>query len=445
MAGDVVDNGDGTYDIRYTPVIAGEYTVSVHLLPMNSAGAGETETAAELEKRGAEPVLLAGRRAATTANVVHSHFSAAASTAAGHGLMSATSQQHATFLVYARDGSGNLRVGNQTGGIGATANGNADAFRVELSGPSGQVVATSTAVTMVYVRASGGRFTVSYDGRASAPLDFNAPVTALEAEISRLASDAYAQLLANDDAVPSSTLPGAVAGSGGATLGIEAGASTDAGSKGTSLIMLEEEAGSPKAVGGTTSLRTFRLTVVDSALLRNWSPAKLTVEDVSLTGASPSVAANATAAGGVYPVRYSVHERGDWTARIFGAKSNGGLGQEISGSPWFFTVAPGPANAGASLADGSGLIGGTVGARESINVTVRDMRVREVQIVSVRAVAHNDASASAGLAEEQEISCDAAATGGSMDLYLPSAGSGTADSQSPATLTATVAFDATAA
>ena len=160
----VDDNEDGTYDVTYTVLEAGSYTVEAFY--------------------GGQRILTDGTHDASEVLCLHWDLHAPSTTATGLGLTEATSTAEATFNIHSKDAFSNDRDGTGSG------NGNDDRFTVRLVGPGGAEVFTTSASVLITTSSSlaavEGWFTVTWDGQTTPALPADVDPATLDTVLEEL-------------------------------------------------------------------------------------------------------------------------------------------------------------------------------------------------------------------------------------------------------------------
>ncbi|KAG5186906.1 hypothetical protein JKP88DRAFT_156261, partial [Tribonema minus] len=329
----VQDAGTGVYTVIYTVPRAGSYAVTVTVggepvLLCTPRPASEVTDALAREYNGvvahADKIptecLLAADQAPPhdALLVVHGDLFEPACTATGVGLSAAAVGVPAQLAVQARDAFGNLRDGTDFP-AGGTTDGKSDVFLVRLSGPGGYEVVTSTAVVTATVPAASPHksFQLSFAGATTLALNYTSSAEVVQAALAIMLGD------------------------------------------GETVSTRVTQAGSVLTITFLSHLVEFGST------------------STPLTATQTDVHINKVAAGGEYPVTYTVWYKGLYTLEITGAKG----GQLIEGSPLVVTVAGGAASALTSTVEHMAGSGMAAGEGASITVQVRDVAETEVQAI----------------------------------------------------------------
>ena len=353
----VEDLNDGTYRVTYNAFIAGVYEVTAML--------------------GSDRINNLGVRDKATPLVVHNNLHGPSTTATGVGLASTTANDVATFLVHARDAFGNYRTGLGSG------DGRSDVFEARLTGPSGQVVRTTSAVVTLSVVADEGSFSITYAGATTPDLPFDCDPAALELALELLLRDPFMEQGPLELQPRDGRLVAVYA---------DSDAATDA-----------------DPVNG----HAWRVEILSATALASWSPSQFVANKASLAvagnGAAASVDVDPLAEAGTYPMQYVLHEAGDWRLDVTNMRD----GSAIVGSPFTVHTAVAVTHPGSSTAQGAGLFGGVAGDDFEFTVQANDARVVEVQTITTRAVEVPE------VPEVQSIAC--VATSGAFEvLFRPS-------------------------
>ena len=365
--GHVQDMEDGTYVVTYTVEVVGLY--EVHIL------------------HDGQHILTDGTHTPATPLCVHTHLHGPSSVPTGAGLSATTANEDAFFTVFARDPFSNPRVGD-----GPDGDGKSDVFQAVLTGPNGETHRTTSAVVTVAITATGGTFTMSFNGASTPALPHDVHPSVLERELALLMEDPFTTDY--EFATVSKPPP------------------TSAWSQPDKLVQVWQEPGaSPAARSYRVVFMSARHLVGDAdAGIPAWNTDNVGVDDALLTGAAPLGTVTSVAATGTYPMRYNIHVAGAWSLAITSLAT----GAHIDGSPYDVQVAVAVTDPGSSTATGQGLISGIAGELFEYTVQANDLRVHEVQSVSTRA------APVATVDEVQTILCSSAA--GSFDLSFRALG-----------------------
>ena len=366
--GDVADNGDGTYTASYTALTAGTYTLDVRL-------GGEAVFPAGLDTPALVTIVFAD---------LHPGSCDAYGPALGSNIYNPLISGVATSLtIESRDTFGNLRSG---GGNSATM---LDGFLVSATSAStGRVVLASSVTLQLDIVATGGSFTLVFDGAATEALSFDIDAHALQFVLTRL----------------------------GAADSLSTPPSSTSSSSSTSRALLPRGfiVTSAPPSNASPALRTLFISLTSG--MDAWSTSSAWVDGSALTLAggsaagSVSMAATPSAVAGEYPVSFTLYDAGAWRVDVTAG------GYAIAGSPFDLYVAPGPIDASSTLAYGSGLLGGQAGSVLSLTVSARDTRVPDVQTFMVDSVVSNSAP------EVRVITCTSAASLSTVAFSLSWAG-----------------------
>jgi len=319
--GNILDNGDSTYEVDYTVLTAGNYTVDVLYQGLRVLTCPRGPGCLDLNEA---PSLL----------VVHGDLHPPSSIASDtkdsdapphHGLSKAVTGLVSSFTVHSRDQFENPRRGDGTLRFPGYGDGESDAFLVTLNGPDGYKVVTSTAVESVTL-ASGatGWFTLAVGGKTT---------TAMPHDI------------------------------------------TESGMR----TVLEETHGWERTVevhrttpGDTVWSITF------TSHLAEWSADQLTVDSTS-TGLDGQLTVASEANAGDYPASYTLYRTGLYSMSV----TSGGM--HIMGSPFTVTVDDGVVHPVTSTSTGPGLVGGVAGTAYKFTVQAKDVRAYEEQAIKPNA------------------------------------------------------------
>lgn len=334
--GIVSDRDDGTYIITYSIPIAGSYKVSITL-----GGKHLKYCVANIEDRSlhrrffngvnsyqspshcvaAEGVLL---------SVVHDELDAFSSTLKegfSSGLSTVAVGKESGFIIEARDKFGNLRVGTETSRIKDQGGGSSDVFLVNIVGPSGVSVTTSSAVQIIRCANSSvtGYFRLKYGGQVSLEFPSDISASAMQVEL---------------------------------------------------MFMLKSK-DSPR-VSRIDNHGNYAWSITFTSTVFEWTVDPLSV--LPPRGALPSVSdlmtIEKTASLGLYPVNFTLWKTGSYDVTVTSLS-----GSVVSGSSHTIQVVNGPLDASSSFAFGQGLVSGTAGEMLSFQLQARDSRRQDVQAI----------------------------------------------------------------
>jgi hypothetical protein len=363
--GNVDDNNDGTYTVKYTITTAGYYDVAVTLSTSSTKNdesilscIGATypfiyNRVYDGLHQYVTPSFCALRH--PTLHVVHNDISAFSSTYNDMPLQSLSLAEVGIinyFTIEARDIFGNLRFGDNTTHFDGYGNGNSDYFLVEFTQPeSGDYYRRSSAIDTITATnvppslQSTGYFRLSFGGRTTADIPSSISQTGLEAILERL-HDFQLNVI-----VTKTTLPGSSGtGTTTTTWSIEF------------LTMLNVWQSMPPSGPATGQ----QLTLLPSSL----QSAQTFFQYLTITRPGKK---------GIYPVSYTLWNTGTYNVRI----TNNNI--DIQGSPCTLFVQNAPVDPTSSIAFGKGLIGGVAGEQLSITIQAKDTRQYSIQYLTTLA------------------------------------------------------------
>ena len=320
--GNVVDRNDGSYLVTYSIPLAGNFLVSIRI-------------GGEAVKYCVDP---SGGRCALEddlyLHVIHREQHGVSTTLAEEGGLSGLSNAivgvETGFLIESRDKFGNLRSGSSTPHLDRSGDGMSDAFLVSFAGPSGNTVVTSTAVEFLNCLDSSipGYFRLSYGGKVSEDIPHDFSAAAMQVVLSSM---------------------------------------HDNGSNPSSVQV------SRSTVNGNYR---WSMTFVDHLKLWSQHPLSVLPGSDGFSSVSDNLSVAKQSAAGIYPVRYTLWEKGTYELSVFSAATL------VSGSSYTVEVANGSPQASSSSALGIGLEVGIAGEESSVEVRIRDRRQSEIQSIS---------------------------------------------------------------
>lgn len=353
----VDDHGDGTYTARYTIPTAGAYKVLITLLSSNGLDESLLSCVAASNPFVFNRVyngitaynapVFCKLNQALSLTVVHNDLDAASCTydeTSALTLSFATVGVENTFKIDARDSFDNLRIGARTTHFVGYGDGVSDYFLAEFEqAETGDKVVVSSAIdyivaTLIDNTLPQEYFRLSFGGRTTSDIISGVSAGGLEAILESLFD--Y-QLNVN----VVKTRVAATAFSTTTTWAVQF------------LTMLDVWQSKPDFGPATTG----HLTLVKPSS----TAATLTFFN--------AMAISRQSTKGIYPVSFSLWHTGSYFVRI----TNKGV--DIQGSPLTISVKNGTLDAQASLAFGSGLVGGVAGTARTVNIQAKDTRRTAVQ------------------------------------------------------------------
>eukprot|EP00970_Alexandrium_tamarense_P002964 scaffold427_cov103-Alexandrium_tamarense.AAC.19 len=333
--GNVLDRGDGSYVISYSIPLAGNYIVSVGLggepVQYCLSPSGDRWDARQydgISVYSAPPFCSLDDD--LHLNVIHRELHGISSTvineASSFGLSDAIVGVETGFIVESRDKFGNLRSGSSTTNIDESGDGMSDAFLVTLVGPSGKQTTTSSAVQTLTCADSSvaGYFRLSFGGRTSYDIPHDVSGPAMQVVLS----------------------------------------SMHGGEKSVQVNSLD--------VNGN---KKWKITFVDHLELWSKNPLAVLPGSDGFSSVSDLMTVNKEALDGVYPIHYTLWEKGTHEMSVFSGTTL------VSGGSYMVDVVNGTPQASSSSASGIGLEVGTAGETAVFEVQVRDQRQSEVQSI----------------------------------------------------------------
>ena len=281
-----------------------------------------------------------------TLEVVHAALHPPSTTvvdSASKGLSEAVTGITNTFTVEARDAFGNIRAGDDTPNFsGGYGDGKSDFFLVELTGPDGYQVVTSSAVQTITTNSTdaGGSFRLAFAGKTS---------LVLPAGVSSSAMDTALETMFGED--PHTVEVSRTDNFGGA-----------------------QNSGYTWTVTFTSHLDELYPDLA-SVGIEVLPPA----ETSSTNDASLTMSVGRPASGGYYPVEYTLWYKGTYELAI---TSNN---EHVEGSPFTVEVDDGAVFAESTTAEGQGLVGGVAGDPFVFTVQAMDVRTTEIQTIRTEA------------------------------------------------------------
>ena len=334
--GNVIDRDDGSYYISYSIPLSGSYFVSITLdgdLVKYCVGpSGERWHSREYDGVTvySAPSFCSVDNSLSL-NVIHREIHAASSTIVeeeGTSLNTAIVGVETGFVVESRDKFGNLRSGSSTSNIEESGDGKSDAFLVSVAGPNGHETVTSSAMQTLSCTDSSisGYFRLSYGGKVSEDLPYDV-------------SDSAMQL----------------------------------------VLMSMHGHGSNPSVGvkrmTVDGNYRWHITFTDQLDLWSQNPLKVVSGSDGFNAVSNKMSLSMEASGGLYPVRYTLWDKGIYELSVFSGTTL------VSGSSYTVEVNNGAPQASSSSAFGEGLQSGVSGDEVSFEVVIRDQRQSEVQSI----------------------------------------------------------------
>ena len=334
--GNIVDRDDGTYYISYSIPLAGRYLVSISLngdLVKYCVGpSGERWHSREYDGVAVYSApSFCSVDDSISLNVIHREMHAMSSTIVeeeGTSLNTATVGVQTGFIVQSRDKFGNLRSGSSTSNIEESGDGKSDAFLVSIVGPSGHETLTSSAMQILSCLDSSisGYFRLSYGGKISDDMPHDVSDSAMQVVL---------------------------------------------------MSMHKSGSNSSVEVRRLTVEGNYRWHITFTDHLDLWSqdPLKVVPGSDGFGAVSNTLSVSMEASGGLYPVRYTLWEKGIYELSVFSGTTL------VSGSSYTVEVGNGSPQASSSTAFGEGLMSGVAGDELSFEVVVRDQRQSEVQSI----------------------------------------------------------------
>ncbi|KAL7430197.1 hypothetical protein ACHAXM_002057 [Skeletonema potamos] len=339
--GNVVDRDDGTYYISYSIPLAGKYLVSITVDgdPVKYCVGPSGERWHSREYDGVSVYSAPSFCTvddSLSLNVIHREIHAASSTIIeeeGTSLNTAIVGVETGFVVESRDKFGNLRSGSSTSNIEESGDGKSDAFLVSIVGPSGHETVTSSAMqTLSSLDSSiSGYFRLSYGGRVSDDVPHDV-------------SDSAMQLV---------------------------------------LMAMHGHGSNPSVEVRRMTLDgnyQWHITFTDHLELWSQDPLKVVPGSDGFIAVSNAMSVSMEASGGLYPVRYTLWEKGIYELSVFWGTTL------VSGSSYTVEVGNGTPQASSSTAFGEGLQSGVAGDQVSFEVVIRDQRQPEVQSIKASGI-----------------------------------------------------------
>ncbi|KAL3774885.1 hypothetical protein ACHAW5_007303 [Stephanodiscus triporus] len=341
--GNVVDRNDGSYLITYSIPLAGRFLVSIRIegeaVKYCIGPSGErwnTRQYDGISVYSSPSFCSLGDELYLT--VIHRELHGVSTTLVEEeglsGLSSAVVGVETGFLIESRDKFGNLRSGSSTPHLDKSGDGMSDAFLVSLVGPSGNTVVTSTAVEVLTSSDSSipGYFRLSYADKVTDDIPHNFSASAMQVILSSM---------------------------------------HDSGSNPTSVQV------SRSTVNGNYQ---WKITFVDHLKLWSQHPLSILPGSDGFSGISDILSIKKQPSAGIYPVRFTLWEKGTYELSVFSATTL------VSGSSYTVEVENGTPQASSSSAVGRGLEAGVAGEESSFEVRIRDVRQSEIQSIKTTAV-----------------------------------------------------------
>ena len=332
--GNVVDRDDGTYYISYSIPLADAYLVSITLdgdpVKYCVGPSGKRWHSREYDGVAVySSPSFCSVDSSISLNVIHHEMHAASSTIVeeeGAYLNTAVVGVETGFIVQSRDKFGNLRSGARTSNIEEIGDGKSDTFLISITGPSGHEIVTSSAVQALFCIDSSiqGYFRLSYGGRVSDDMPHDVSDSAMQ------------------------------------------------------VVLMSMHGSNPSVevrrmnVGGNYQ---WHITFTDHLDLWSRDSLKVVPGSDGFDAVSNVMSVSMEASGGLYPVRYTLWEKGIYELSVFSGTSL------VSGSSYTVEVDNGTPQASSSTASGDGLKSGVAGDEMSFEVIVRDQRQSEVQSI----------------------------------------------------------------
>ncbi len=212
--------------------------------------------------------------------------------------------------------------------------GMSDAFLVSMAGPHGGTVVTSTAVEFLTCLDSSisGYFRLSFGGKVTEDIPHDFSAAAMQVILASL---------------------------------------HNSGSKQSSVQV------SRSIIDGNFQ---WEITFIDHLKLWSQDPLSVLPGSDGFTSVSDNLSVEKRPSTGIYPVRYTLWEKGTYELSVFSASTL------VSGSSYTIEVANGVPQASSSSAFGKGLKVGVAGEKSSFIVEVKDRRQSEIQSLVTSAV-----------------------------------------------------------
>ena len=340
--GNIVDRDDGTYFISYSIPLAGRYLISI-IVDGESVKYCVGPSGERWHSREYDGVTVYSApsfctlTSTTSLNVIHREIHAASSTIVdaveeGTSLNAAIVGVETGFVIQSRDKFGNLRTGSSTSNIEESGDGKSDVFLVSIVGPSGHETVTSSAKQTLSCLDSGisGYFRLSYGGKVSEDLPHDVSDSALQVVLMSMHENGLNQSVE----VRRITIDGNY---------------------------------------------KWHITFTDHLELWSQNPMDVMPGSDGFDAVSNVMSVSMEASGGIYPVRYTLWEKGVYELSVYSGTTL------VSGSSYTVEVDNSTPQASSSTAFGEGLTSGVAGDQVSFEVVVRDQRQSAVQSIMTSA------------------------------------------------------------